>query len=88
MKNPKTLRGKYKKLVSLSQQYRELRNDFGRQMEERFGFDHSDTDDSQMIDAIEYGSGSLPFEEFIERAEYYERQYAATGSFQHPFDSK
>lgn len=55
-------------------------------MEGEFGFDHSATDDVHMIDAIEYGSGALSFKEFIDRAEFYKKQYEDTGSFNESYE--
>lgn len=63
----------------------EIRGLFSAEIEEAFGFDHSDTDDSQLIDAVEYGSGAVTFEEFMARMAYYKKELDETGSFGPPF---
>ena len=60
----KALYNKKKKLIN---QLNEIGGLLDKEIEKRFGFHYSQTDDDEMIDTLDYGTQDLPYHAFIKK---------------------
>ena len=55
----------------LAHQHRVALNKLNHALIEKYGISYNDTDDSLIIDALDYNFGDMTFEEFTQRMEHY-----------------
>ena len=56
----------FDKVQTMSIAWNELKHLFDMRVEEKYGYHYSDEDIDEIIDCIDYGNGSISFEEFDE----------------------
>lgn len=50
-----------------------------REIEKRWGFHYSETDDDPIIDTLDYGTNSITYDEFVKRMDEYKKNIEETG---------
>lgn len=56
---------------------REIGAELDREIEERWGFHYSQTDDDEIIDTLDHGTSSLTYAEFVEKMDAYAADVAS-----------
>lgn len=49
---------------------------FNEEVYELYGFNYSDTDDTRIIETLNYGNDNLEFEEFLSLMEEYKKEFS------------
>lgn len=71
------MKAQYNRVKKLAQQLRDASAVLDNMIEDRWGFHYSNTDDSAIIDCLDYAIGDLDYKDFVERMDNYEKQIAA-----------
>lgn len=76
--NPKRL---YERAVKLARQSKEANDALCEYELKKYGFEFANTDDDDIIDALNYGTLQLTYEEYCAKMEQYKSQKEETGEF-------
>lgn len=81
MKNPitaeewKEFKRRYDNLKRLARRYMDASKEFDLYAQDFYDFSHSDTDDDELIDTLDYGINSISFKEYVRRMNAYEEDF-------------
>lgn len=64
----------YLKVARLARELKAASSNLDRMIEQRWGFNYSQTDDDQIIDTLDYGTDELSYSEFVEKMNKYKRE--------------
>lgn len=73
----------YEKAKMLAKKHKQICDLLGEIEQKKFGFEFSDTDSDQIIDTINYGTGSYPFDDYIKEMTFYKKALKEGGKLKH-----
>ena len=74
----KELFEKKKKLIS---KLNDVSLKLDQEIDKKWGFSYSDTDDDVLIDTLDYGNNNISYEEFVRVMNEYKKNYDKDGEF-------
>ena len=88
MKPPKGFKSLFKRQQKALREFNKLTLELDRVIEETWGFSHSATDDSDLIDTVDYGTVNIDADEFIDMMNYYHQSFSRGEDFPIPYSKK
>jgi hypothetical protein len=76
-----TLKRQYSKVAKLQRELRAEAAYLDTLIQQRWGFNFSETDDDRIIDTLDYGTDGLSFDGFVEKMNEYKAKYDETGKY-------
>ena len=71
----------FEKKKKIIEQLNEVSFQLDREINNRWGFSYSETDDDSMIDTLDYGTQSISYKEFVRLMDKYKKNEETKGSF-------
>ncbi len=71
----------FEKKKKIIEQLNEVSFQLDREINNRWGFSYSETDDDSMIDTLDYGTQSISYKEFVRLMDKYKKNKETKGSF-------